>query len=110
MAFYSLIQYEADPDREEGVNVGVVLVDSEASTVCVRVLETSELFQHNGWLKRDLQALATRLGRLESYDAQALQHFAGCEAGYLVLRPPRAVLCKSPVEQTQELFEQLVLS
>lgn len=114
---YSLIQFRPDPAREEGLNVGLVVVRAPGE-VSVRTLHSEGLegvIRRMGGdpaelerLARALRAFATRLGQLGDATAAGLNGFASCEAGTLELLPAHAVASGDPDRIAEILFPRLV--
>jgi hypothetical protein len=114
---YSLLQLRPDVSREEGLNVGIVVVRAPGEVV-VRVVERGELVEVLARLgaplgdiarsERTLTAFANRLRRLRDASASGLREFAACEAGEIELLPPHAVASGDPVAVADRLFSRLV--
>lgn len=110
---YSLIQFVDDWNREEGINVGVVLLTEQG--VATQFLENAEAHltargcrSALGWVAGDLVALDRRLRKLTTYDAETLRHFAACEASALTFTPPRHCKVRDAQEEVYRLFETCV--
>lgn len=114
---YSLLQLRPDVSREEGLNVGIVVVRAPGEVV-VRIVERGELVEVLARLgvpvgdiarsERTLTAFANRLRRLRDASAPGLREFAACEAGEIELLPPHAVASGDPAAVSDRLFSRLV--
>lgn len=118
MCFYALVQYEPDPDRQEGVNVGIVGVDAEGHADLLylpkdeRPVEGLEgaLRSARTRLIRDFDHLRehwekTGAARTEAIPKE-LQHWFGCESGALVYREIRSY--HPEYSSLKDLYEKLV--
>lgn len=114
---YSLLQYRPDASREEGLNVGVVVVRAPDAVV-VETLDSDDLrvvlqalrVPRGEWSRaeRALASISARLRRLRDASAQGLREFAASEAGAIELLPPHAVATGAPVDMAPRLFTRLV--
>jgi hypothetical protein len=116
--YYSILQYVPDPERAEGVNVGVALVCPEKGFLRAttsrdnnrirRFFKNQEIdLKRLSALKKAFEervrAEAGRIRTLEDF-----QHFIDTRANQLRLTPPRPVKVESPELELINLFESLV--
>lgn len=102
--YFSVLQYQAVPERGEGRNVAVVLWTGGRSYV----RRLAQLAHLGPWAEGDVEAMLTRLRELDGFPAQ-IRHFAACEVGHLVVLPPRSVAVQDdPEAEVDALFAQLV--
>ncbi len=111
---FSLIQFQPNVGRREGINIGVVLVCPELKAVRVKMTSddtrVGQVFGEQDWerFKIAKQALATRLEKWLPPTEAGLNHFIGCEASNLVLLSYRQVLVADVEDTLHKLFEELV--
>jgi hypothetical protein len=116
--YYSILQYVPDPERAEGINVGVALVCPEKGFLRAKTSRDNSrikrFFKNQEFDLKRLSALkeafeervraeAERVRTLEDF-----QHFIDTRANQLRLTPPRPVKVESPELELINLFESLV--
>lgn len=114
--YYSLIQYSEYPERNEFVNVGVVLFSEKAPRVLVRFSENARrvekvfgvrLGQHYQFMKESLQN-RIQSDFLRSWDRGSIEKFILLRSGKVRLSSPRSVSVGEPIEAIESLYRQLV--
>ena len=114
--YYCILQYRSVPEREEGLNVGIVVCE-EGGGLRLRALNERELGRLFGAtpeillrVQRLLRSVGARLQRLspEERTAKGLRHFGACEASRLVLLEPHSTGLEDLDQKTAQLFEELV--
>jgi Protein of unknown function (DUF3037) len=114
--FYAIIQYWPRIERAEGINVGVALFCEGMAGAMVRMVRSNErvrarfpdLRLDEERFNSDKAAFDRRLRRHRIQAPEELRDFMGREAGHLVLMPPCPILVRSPVQDLDELFDDLV--
>lgn len=113
--YYAIIQYRPDPDRLEGLNVGVVVTRPAKGETRVRLLEDLNVVLDRLGDRRPHAALAPRLRRLgarllalRDRSAEGLREFAAREPTTLTLLPVRAVVVGDLGQTADRLFDRLV--
>lgn len=116
--YYSILQYVPDPERAEGVNVGVLLICPEKRFVGAQASRNNNRIRRVfGSQEIDLRRLsALKEAFEERVEAEAerlktledLQHFIDTRANQLRLTAPRPVKVESPELELVNLFESLV--
>lgn len=117
--YYSLIQFVPDPGRQEGANVGVVVVCEERAEIVVRMSDNNEAVKRR-FTARSFDAARLNIakdalrGRLVTDLANEptltrLNHVRAVEANALVLSEPRAVAVSlDAAYAAEQLFRELV--
>lgn len=113
--YYSIIQYRPDPDRAEGLNVGVVVTQPSEEETRVRllddlnvVLDRLEDRRQHAVLAPRLRRLGVRLLALRDRSGEGLRQFAAREPTMLTLLPFRSVVVSDLDQTADELFARLV--
>lgn len=116
--FYSLIQYVPDPERAEGVNVGVVLVCPEDQKLHVLVLNDTKTLHDRCLLKNvdgdrfvsEMNGLATRIREESAHlrSVEDLVEFSKQEANRISILKPRRLRVTSLEENANQLYMRLV--
>ena len=114
--YFSLIQYSEYPERNEFVNIGIVLFSNVVPHVLVKFSENPirirkafgvHLGKHFDLLK---QSLSDRIQSefCSSWNKQLIDKFIGLRSGKIRLSAPKSVLSSDPRALIDDLFEQLV--
>lgn len=114
---YSIVQYLAQPDRLEFINIGVVLFASSAEGALIKIQpdfsRLNKLFGKQD--RRQVQTMYEALARRVHADARdlwshsALAKFAAMRSGHVQLSQPLPVLVGESAEETlNSLFDELV--
>ncbi len=114
--YYALLQYSPFPERQEFVNVGVLLCVPEARFLRAQFVDSPRRIervfgkQDTGFIKDQLKALEVRLEVEKSryLDIEALEKFARLRANDLRLTSLLPASVAEPDEYLQALFDELV--
>lgn len=102
------MQYCLDPERLEGINIGVVLFYRNQAYVKT-LNQKSFKFETNDFFDYEVKSFTNRLKMEYFYIADDVERFASKEAGRVILRSPIFIgLVGSPTEMLDILFDQLV--
>lgn len=116
--YYSILQYVPDPERSEGVNVGIALICPESGFIGSRTskdnnrikrffrdqeLDPKRLSALKEAFEDRIRAEAIRILTLEDF-----QHFIDTRANQFRLTSPRPVKVQDPEFELANLFELLV--
>lgn len=114
--YFSLIQYSEYPERNEFVNIGIVLfsnvhpralVKFSDSPIRVRKAFGVYLGRHFDLLKQSLNdRIQFEFG--SSWNKHLIDKFIGLRSGKIRLSAPKSVLVADPRDVIDDLFEQLV--
>lgn len=115
---YGAIQFCADLDRAEGVNVGVYLVCVTTGQSLIRMSDSRDRLHLQRRLgSRDIDekrievakmALTNRFNASQIRSREDIEHFASREANNLVLMPPRRIMITDLATDLAEIFDALV--
>lgn len=113
---FSIIQYVPDLDRQEGVNVGVVLFGLDSGRAIVAFAPAHDAIRRrfrgpaldDARLESAQRSLQRRLEAREYRNRAAIEDFIAREANHLVLLPPRSTLIDNPAVDVLSLRAALV--
>jgi hypothetical protein len=118
LGLYSLIQFQPDVDRAEGVNVGLVVFDITANEVVVVLTPTHtrvhKLFDdeyriNDSFLEREKLALRSNLQSISPVTPEVIRACIRGQASSLVVTEPKAiVLVSNAWSEASQLFYTLV--
>lgn len=114
--YFSLIQYSEIPERNEFVNIGIVLFSNAAPRVLIKFSDSPNrirrafgvnLGKHFDLLK---ESLANRIQSdfSASWNKPLIDKFIGLRSGKVRLSSPKSVLVSEPKFVIEDLFEHLV--
>jgi hypothetical protein len=114
--YYSLVQYTEYPERNEFVNIGVVLFAGTSPRVLVKFSSSARraekafnvyLGVHYQYLQESLQDRL--LSEFEgAWRKEQIDKFIALRSGKMRLSPRRSILVRDPKTSLEELFGQLV--
>ncbi len=114
--FYTLVQYWPDPERAEGVNIGVLLFETGRGLVEQKFLpDLVAVHERFPWamfdevrFERAWRAVVERIRREPVRTREDLRSFAAKEAGNLVMTEPRSIAFEDATAITAVLHAKLV--
>ena len=114
--YYSIIQFCADFERAEAVNVGIALFGIPDGDVEVRIVESSAIVRKrfpgvtdDRRLAAELKAFQNRLRASSPSSREEIRKFMALELGRLVLVPPRSHRVEADMRDAADrLFAELV--
>lgn len=114
---YAIIQFRPIPEREEGINVGIITIcdgkriarginkDDARKALAARLPNVRD----TAWLSGDISSLFDRLIESEVTTYEGLCKFASCESGQLVILQPRSCAFENMEKENWELWQKLVM-